>query len=279
MPELIVKEFDGAAFKTVGNIVFLGFECNFWSWSPYDKCSFRCVYCSVEAQGKSKPALGKQDLPALFEEFKLHQGKFPMVIGAPADAYPPEEIEHEYMREVIPLLKKHNIRCTIVTHGDIVARDIDLLVDCPSVEAVGVSIPHHDNDLIKQYESGAPTFEARLAAVYKLYDAGISVHVNVSPWIPGVTEPDEIAKHLPADIVVNVGALSYNHQHSVFTKHLFGKDIPCAEKVFGKQFASQQDINALFLQAHDQIRGGTKGNLRWLIPPGSGKNFTHSLKN
>ena len=280
MAELIVKQLGEETVKSVGSFIYMDNEMQFWSWSPYDKCSFRCVYCSVEAQGKSRPAVSEDTVEGMFEDFvRFADNDQPLIIGAPSDAYPAEEREHELMRFVLPVIRKHNIRFLIVTHGDIVARDIDLLKDMPSLEAIGVSVPHHDDEIQKRFEPGSPPFADKVEAVMALYEAGLPVHVNVSPWIKGITEPEKIAVHFPEDMIVNVGALSYNHHQKDLTKYLFGREDCSAHRVFGKQFDSQEAINELFLEEHSRVRGGPKGNLRWLVPPGCGKNFCNHLPN
>lgn len=265
MPQLIVSDYEGEKVTRYGSIILLG---HFWSWTPYDKCSFRCVYCSVEAQGKSKPVFTPEQIPAVFEGFKQHQGKYPLAFGITADAYPAEEAEHRLMRVAIPEVNRQGIRFSITTHGDLVARDIDLLVQCKQLDSIGVSIPHRDDAMIARYEPGSPSFEAKKQAVYAMLDAGLPVHINISPWIPGVTDPDAIAREFPAGMKVNVSALSYNKKQKIYTKYLFGRDIPSAERVFRKQFASQENINDAYLEAYRQVGKGTLGNLNWLAPPG-----------
>lgn len=274
MPELIVSDYEGEKVTRYGSIILLG---HFWSWTPYDKCSFRCVYCSVEAQGKSKPVFTPEDIPGVFEGFKQYQGKYPLAFGITADAYPAEEAECQFMRIAIPEVNRQGIRFSITTHGDLVARDIDLLVQCKHLESIGVSIPHRDDAMIRRYEPGSPSFEAKKQAVHAMWNAGLPVHINISPWIPGVTDPDAIAREFPADMKVNVSALSYNKKQKIYTKYLFGRDVPSAERVFRKQFASQDTINEAYLESYRQIGKGTQGNMNWLAPPGMEQSITTKL--
>lgn len=281
MSELIVKEMGPLKVKTLGAATFMDGEMKFWAWSPYEKCSFRCVFCSVEAQGKSKPLITKEEIGPFLDDFQAKAGRrYPFALGSCTDGYPIEELEHELTRHtLIELRKRPEIRLVLITHGDMIQRDLDILTSMPNVENIGMSIPHHDNEEIKRLEPGAPTFEARIQAACKLHDAGLPIHVNIAPWIPEITDPDRIARELPENMTVNVGVLSYNrHQHDL-TKYVFGRDIPSAERVFGKKFPTQKDITDAYLAAHHSIGAGSKGNLRWLIPPGSGKNYTNYLPN
>ena len=38
-----------------------------WSIEPYNRCSFRCTYCCSDAQGKSLPAISKENIVDVLE--------------------------------------------------------------------------------------------------------------------------------------------------------------------------------------------------------------------
>ena len=154
MTDLIVKEFGPLKMQALGTILFLDGEMKYWVWTPYDKCSFRCVYCSVEAQGKSKPLIKKEEIGPLFDDFARQvDNKYPFVIGTRADPYPIEEREHELTRHALKeLAKRPDIRVVVISHGDIITRDIDLLKSMPNLEKVGISITHHDDEQLKKIE-------------------------------------------------------------------------------------------------------------------------------
>jgi len=281
MTDLIVKEFGPLKMKALGTILFLDGEMKYWVWTPYDKCSFRCVYCSVEAQGKSKPLITKEEIGPLLDDFQRQVNrKYPFVIGTRADPYPPEELEHELTRHaLLELRKRPDIRTVVISHGGLIARDIDIFKTMPNLEKIGISITHHDNEKLKYIEPGAPSFESRIEAAIKIYEAGLPIVVNIAPWIPEFTDADKIARELPPGLEINVAVLSYNLHNHDLTKYLFGKDVPSAKKVYGKQFPTQEVMNELYLAAHKATGAGTKGNLKWLIPPGSGKNYINTLPN
>lgn len=274
MPELIATQVGSATVKTVGTIINM---IHWWSWTPYDKCSFRCVYCSVEAQGKSRPVITADDIAPTLDEFVKHRGKLILALGISSDAYPPEEAEYGLTRRMLPEIAKRGIPFTISTHGDLVLRDIDILKECPTLETIGISIPNQNEALVKRFEPGAPSCAARIHAVNVLADAGLPVHVNIAPWIPGVTEPDAIARQVPAGVKVNVAALSYNHTMKDYKQFLSDRDLPSAERVFQKDFPTQALINEAFLADYQRIRGGTQGNLVWLTPPGQNTSIIDRL--
>jgi DNA repair photolyase len=281
MTELITKEFGPLKMKALGTVLFLDGEMKYWVWTPYDKCSFRCVYCSVEAQGKSKPLITKEEIAPLLDDFHRQvDNTYPFVIGTRADPYPAEEAEYQLTRHALQeLAKRPEIRTVLITHGAMITRDLDILKTMPNLEKVGISITHHDDEQLKSIEPGAPGFRDRIEAAIKVHEAGLPLVVNIAPWIPDFTDVEKIARELPADVEVNVAVLSYNLHNRDLTRHLFGREVSSAERVFSKQFPNQEVINQAYLKAHQQTGGGSKGNLKWLIPPGSGKNYINTLPN
>ena len=278
MPELIVKEFGPLQVKTIGSIIFMENEMKFWAWSPYEKCSYRCVYCSVEAQGSSRAQVTKEEIPELLDSFQLHaKRKFPFYIGVTSDPYPPIEKELGLTRFLLSeLAKRPKIRVVLCTHGDMIVRDIDIYKQMQNIEGIGITIPMHQDEQIKKLEPGAPSFMARINAAIKLHEAGLPVHVNITPWIPDVSDAEMISRELPSTLKVNVGVLSYNEHQRYYTKHLFGRDIPSSERVFGERY-TQAMINDAFLAEHKKVGLGSKGNLNWLVLPNTGKNHISRL--
>jgi hypothetical protein len=53
--------------------------------------------------------------------------------------------------------------------------------------------------------------------------------------------------------------------------------MPSAERVFRKQFSSQEAINEAYLEAHRTIGKGSQGNMNWLAPPGMEQSITTKL--
>jgi DNA repair photolyase len=278
--KLKVIEAGSREVPSIGGILFLKEELTFWAWSPYEKCSFRCVYCSVEAQGKSTPQITEEEIPPLIEAFdEQAEGDYPFYIGVTADPYPPIEEEHLLTRHTLETLADHpDIRVILCTHGDMLTRDIDVFKSMPNIEGIGITITTHESEQIKKLEPGVPSFEKRIEAAWALYEAGLPVHVNVTPWIPGVSQPDMIARELPEDMKVNVGVLSYNEHHQEWREHLFGgRKTSSAIRVFGKEYPEQEMINDAYQKAQQEIGAGTKGNLNWLIIPGGGKSHIETL--
>jgi DNA repair photolyase len=221
----------------------------------------------------------KEDIAPFLDTFLREGGrKHPFYIGVTSDPYPDIEQALELTRHTLQeLAKRPKIRVVLCTHGSMIERDIDVYKTMSNIEGIGISITTHDNEQIKTLEPGAPGFEERIAAAWKLYEAGLPVHVNITPWLPGISQADMIGRELPEKMKVNVGVLSYNRHLRDYTKYVFGRDIPSAERVFGKNYPEQRMINDAFIAEHKRVGKGSKGNLNWLVLPNSGKNHTQTL--
>lgn len=270
---------NGVEIGRVGPIAFIGGKCQFWAWSPYDKCSYRCIYCSIEAQGKSRPAIAADEIGPLLDSYLMHKHTLtnPLVLGTTADAYPPEELEYGLTRKLLEELATRDIPFSIVTHGDIIVRDIGLLRQSPGLRNVVLSIPHACDGNIRKYEPGAPSFEARIRAVELLLAAGLPVSVNIAPWVPELTDVERIVDALPAGIEINVGPLYYNADNLDLVNNLCGREMSSSQRVFGKKYPLQRDINTLYLAEYSRIGVGKHGNLKWLPVPDGDGSFTAKL--
>ncbi len=181
---------------------FIG-EVGIWSVDPYQRCSFRCVYCIADSQGESTPrhsagrvvAALRRDLEAVPPEAELF-------IGATADAYPPVERELGLTRLVLAEVSRQGRPFCVATKGTLVLRDIDILRDHGGHCDVYLSLATLDDEALRRLEPGAPSAGERLDAIRALHDAGVDVHVEASPWIPGVSRAEELLAALPSGVGV-----------------------------------------------------------------------------
>ena len=232
-------------------------ECDASTFSPYAKCSYRCVYCSVEAQGQSKPIFSREELPTEFKkQYDTLAHKRTIIIGTQSDAYPPEEEHYQLMREVIPVLNELQQSFRIVTKGHLIERDIDLLSGNPLCDMVMISLLTDDDNILQKYDPGAPLFERRKKSVETLRQAGVKTRISLSPWVPGVSDIESMMRHFP-DVTISVGALDLDG--------CLGSEWSSANKVFG-DVMSQADINRQYLQEFARLRHHEQ--LTWNIPPG-----------
>lgn len=232
-------------------------ECGVWAVSPYERCSFRCTYCITGVQGTSVPRRSRAEIVrTLRAELARLPADVRLALGALCDAYPPVEAEAGLTRAVLAELTTRGRSVSIITKGATVLRDLDLLTADPPVQ-VSISISSLDPEALAVLDPGAPPPAHRLAVIGELARAGVRTHVNVSPWIPGVSDVAAIAAAARAaarqQLLVDVGPLNV-----------------LAPMVAGSHFARGRD-QASIDRAYSAARRATAGvpRIRWWPPVGA----------
>ena len=192
------------------------------SVNPYRGCEHGCIYCfarPTHAFHDLSPGLdfetklfAKPDAPALLRAELVKPGYTcrPIALGTNTDPYQPIESDWRITRACIEVLAEHDHPITITTKSDRVTRDIDLIgaMAAKGLAAVMVSVTSLDPRVAMTLEPRAPTPERRLAAIRKLADAGVPVHMSISPVIPAITD-HEIEHLVERGAAAGAYAISY----------------------------------------------------------------------
>jgi DNA repair photolyase len=179
-----------------------------WSITPYARCDFRCVYCCTAVQGTSTPIDGVADDDSIRAAIADLPRNDLLILGAFSDAYPSVEADLGLSRRVLATIVAEGRRLTIVTKGDAVLRDIDLLLAAGERALVQVSISTTDDALLRRIDPGAPSGTRRFEVIDELHAAGVPVELNALPWIPGVTDTAGLLTRLPDGVGVNFSPLA-----------------------------------------------------------------------
>lgn len=192
------------------------------SLNPYRGCEHGCAYCYArpthEYLGMS-PGLDfetkivvKYEAPQLLRKKLSSKSWKPqtLVMSGVTDPYQPMEKELKITRGCVEVLAESLHPLVIITKNYGVTRDIDLLKKLAEVGAARVvlSITSLDKELIGTLEPRTSRPKKRLKAVRELTDAGIPVHVNIAPIIPGLTD-DEIVPIMEAAKQNGAESVSY----------------------------------------------------------------------
>lgn len=192
------------------------------SVNPYRGCEHGCVYCYARPTHEflgmnagldfESRIVVKYDAPILLRKRLSQKSWKPqtLVMSGVTDPYQPVEKELEITRNCIRVLAECHHPLVIITKNHLVTRDIDLLkklAETGSVK-VAISITSLDNDLINTMEPRTSRPRKRLDAVKELSNAGIPVHVNIAPIIPGLTD-DEIVSIMEASAEAGAESVSY----------------------------------------------------------------------
>jgi DNA repair photolyase len=231
--------------------VFCHIRGGIWSVTPYALCDHRCTYCCTFVQGRSDPLATPAEAVAEFR--RARQSDDPMVLlllGAFSDAYPPVEREHRITRALVREFAAAGIEFGIITKGDTVLRDIDLLQGCVGPATVQVSICCTDDDVLARLDVGAPSGTRRFEVIDELRAAGVHVELNVLPWIPGVTDTAALIARVPDDLPITFGPLSMGQWSD-------------SRKLLGREHR-RQDVWEAYLDEYRTF--GHHANTSWIRP-------------
>ncbi|MEO9469097.1 PA0069 family radical SAM protein [Parasphingorhabdus sp.] len=172
------------------------------SINAYRGCEHGCVYCYARpthayhdlspGQDFETQLFAKPDAAMLLRR-TLAKPKYrpaPIAIGTNTDPYQPVEKRYLITRSILEVMLETSHPIGITTKSDRILDDIDFLAELASQQlvAVALSITTLDKRIARSLEPRAPSPFKRLAAVKMLSDAGIYVHVNIAPVIPGLTD-------------------------------------------------------------------------------------------
>ncbi|MET1257243.1 PA0069 family radical SAM protein [Aliikangiella maris] len=172
------------------------------SINPYRGCEHGCVYCYARpshAYWDLSPGydfeskiIYKENAVELLEK-KLRSRSYqckPITIGANTDAYQPIEKKLRLTRSLLETLLKYNHPVHLITKGQGIIRDLDILALLAqnNLVSVGISLTTLDNSLKTILEPRAASPSTRLSIISKLSDCGVPVSVLVAPIIPAIND-------------------------------------------------------------------------------------------
>ena len=194
-----------------------------YSLNPYRGCLHGCSYCYArpthEYLGLSAgldfetKIFVKRNAPTLFRNW-LARPKYrcePVMLSGVTDCYQPIERKLQITRQCLEIALDAKQPISVITKNAMITRDLDLLGELASFNLckVAISINSLDQELTRVLEPACSAPAARLAAIQKLSDAGVPVHVMVAPIIPGLND-DESPAVLKAAADAGAKAASYN---------------------------------------------------------------------
>lgn len=173
-----------------------------WSINAYRGCEHGCVYCYArpthETFGLScgidfeTKIFAKMDAVAILRKELGRPGwkGEPIMMSGITDPYQPVEKSLGITRGILELFAACRQPVSIITKNRLILRDLDLLRELASCDAVrvAVSVTTLDARLSAKMEPRASAPLARLDAIGRLADAGIPVSVMAAPMIPALND-------------------------------------------------------------------------------------------
>jgi len=225
--------------------------CGLWCLTTYTACDLRCSYCVSYAQGRSEPRRGPDDV---VEHLRAELDQLPadavIGVGALIDCYPRAEADHGVTRLAVAELLERGHRLVIVTKGLAIRRDLDLLAGRGDQVSVLVSLSALDDDALRRIEPHVASATQRLELIDELAAAGVRVELHAQPWVPGVTEAEEMIDRMAGRVPVCFGPLN------IQTPTMIGSDLA--------RRWTQHEINQAYLAEHRRI--GPRPGVVWQQP-------------
>lgn len=226
------------------------FMCGVWSLTTYTACDLRCTYCVSYAQGPSEPRVLPDQVP---DQLRQELARIPsdgvIAIGALIDAYPHAESTWGVTRRALEVLIEEGRTLAIITKGDGILRDIDLLTGYPRA-SVNVSLPTLDEAVLRRIEPRVVSARDRLAVIRRLHEAGIAVQLHAQPWIPGLSDAEAIIEAMGGEIPVSFGPLNIQS--------------PAMARLAWTGRLTQREINEAYVA--ERLRIGTRPKVTWQKP-------------
>jgi len=190
--------------------------------NPYRGCEHGCVYCfarpthaylgwSPGLDFETKLVAKVNAVEALRAELSRPGYRVDVVnIGSATDAYQPIERQWKLTRGLLELLRDTRHPVSLVTKGNAVTRDLDILAKLAELDlvAVYVTIPTLDARVARTLEPRAAAPWRRVEIVRELSSAGVPVGVSLAPVIPFITD-DQIEHVLEAAAEAGAQAAFY----------------------------------------------------------------------
>lgn len=172
------------------------------SINAYRGCEHGCVYCYARpthayydlspGQDFETKLFAKPNAAELLLQTFAKKSYRPasLAIGTNTDPYQPIEGRYRITRSILKVMLETRHPVGITTKSNKLLDDLDLLSKLAKLKltAVAVSVTTLNPATARILEPRAPTPLNRLAAVRKLRNAGVPVHVNIAPVIPAITD-------------------------------------------------------------------------------------------
>lgn len=173
-----------------------------WSVNPYRGCTHACAYCYARPWHEyldfgagtdfDRKIVVKPRAPALLREAfdrKRWQGEL-VVFSGVTDCYQALEASYRLTRGCLEVCRDYSNPVGIITKSPLIERDLDVVRELHerAYVRVVISIPMWGRRNARGLEPQVASPQRRMQTVAKLAAAGLTVGINVSPFIPVLSE-------------------------------------------------------------------------------------------
>lgn len=165
-----------------------------YNMNLYRGCQHGCIYCDTRSDcygigDISKVTVKSNALQLLPGELRAKKHKATIGTGSMNDPYMPLEKEVRMTRGALEIIARHGFPVHVITKGNLVVRDTDVLQDIShAYAAVSFTITTADDALARKIEPNAPPPFRRFQAMEELAKKGIYTGVALMPTLPFITD-------------------------------------------------------------------------------------------
>lgn len=188
--------------------------------NPYNGCQFACMYCYAAQIARWKHPNEewgsyldvKLNAPELLKK-ELKNVSGTIFFSSVTDPYVGLEAKYQLIRKCLEVLVDANYpdKISLQTKSPLITRDIDLLKQLKDV-SVGFTVTTLNDKVSRFLEVEAPPVSARIDAIRKLTDAGISTYAFIGPVLPHFIKSKKEINHL-LDILQSAGITEVWFEH------------------------------------------------------------------
>jgi len=183
-----------------------------YNMNLYRGCQHRCIYCDsrslcYQIEDFDGEVLIKVNAPELLADALPRKRVVGTIgFGSMNDPYMPIEKQYQITRKCLEIIAKNKFPIHIITKGDLVLRDLDLLKEINQVYcAVTFTITTADDDLCKKIEPGSPATSRRFEAMRSLSEEGILTGISLMPILPYINDNEENIRSIVSCTAENGG--------------------------------------------------------------------------
>ena len=252
-----------------------------YTLNPYSGCSFGCTYCYAAFFSRKKEQVDNWGNWVVVKEnaVKLLQRRKPgwldgklIYMSSVTDPYQPIERKLELTRRLLETMaERHKPKLMVQTRSQLVTRDIDLfkrIEERGGRVQVNMTVTTDDPDIMRTFEPICPPNPARLKAITKVQEAGITSCITMTPLL--LVEDHQAF----ADALIDTGVRKFIAQPFHFKRGKFvAQTRSQAFDLMAEKLGSGKDFNREYLDHYQQFVRVFKDKLRnnGLPPLGEGK--------
>ncbi len=201
--------------------------------NPYRGCEFGCLYCYTQdnknLKGKEltqvKVKINSNEV--LKKELKKIKPAR-VLLGSTTECFQYKEKDFQITEKILKTLNNTSVCYTILTKSHLISDYLWLIKQNPG-NKIYFTLNFQNDSLIRAFEEKSSSLKQRLTAIDEIQNHKINLRIHIGPFIPYISNLEEIFKLIPKEITEVDIELYHNKQGN------FQKILKKTTEVLGKQ--------------------------------------------